>query len=53
MISMIKNPFDINKAVDYTDEDIFKYWVDINDQAGFNEMLKYLDCSTNIYYNKH
>ena len=37
---MIKNPFDINKAVDYTDEDIFKYWVDINDQAGFNEMLK-------------
>lgn len=40
MISMIKNPFDINKAVDYTDEDIFKYWVDINDQAGFNEMLK-------------
>ena len=37
---MIKNPFDINKAVDYTDEDIFKYWVDINDQAGFNEILK-------------
>ena len=40
MKRMIKNPFDINKAVDYTDEDIFKYWVDINDQAGFNEILK-------------
>ena len=36
---MIANPFDINKAVDYTDEDIFKYWVNIK-PAGFNEMIK-------------
>lgn len=36
---MIVNPFDINKAVDYTDEDIFRYWVNIS-PAGFNEMIK-------------
>lgn len=36
---MIANPFDINKAVDYTDEDIFKYWVNIK-PTGFNEMIK-------------
>lgn len=37
---MIANPFDINKAVDYTDQDIFKYWVDINENAGFSGILK-------------
>lgn len=38
--SMIANPFDINKAVDYTDQDIFKYWVDLNDTTGFSGILK-------------
>lgn len=37
---MITNPFDINKAVDYTDQDIFKYWVDINENAGFGGILQ-------------
>ena len=37
---MIPNPFDINKAVDYTDEDIFRFWVNISEPAGFNEMIK-------------
>lgn len=37
---MIRNPFDINKAVDYTDEDLYKYWVDISLPTGFNAMVK-------------
>lgn len=37
---MILNPFDINKAVDYTDEDIYRFWVNISEPAGFNEMMK-------------
>lgn len=37
---MIKNPFDINKAVDYTDEDLYKYWVNISLPTGFNAMVK-------------
>lgn len=38
--AMERNPFDINKAVDYTDEDLFKYWVNINSPLGFNGMIK-------------
>ena len=37
---MVKNPFDINKAVDYTDEDLYKYWVNISQPAGFNAIVK-------------
>lgn len=37
---MTKNPFDINKAVDYTDEDLYKYWVNISLPTGFNAMVK-------------
>lgn len=37
---MIPNPFDINKAVDYTDEDIYRFWVNISEPAGFNEIMK-------------
>ena len=37
---MVKNPFDINKAVDYTDEDLYKYWVNISLPTGFNAMVK-------------
>ena len=37
---MVRNPFDINKAVDYNDEDLYKYWVNINLPAGFNAMVK-------------
>lgn len=37
---MIRNPFDINKAVDYNDEDLYKYWVNISLPTGFNAMIK-------------
>lgn len=37
---MVRNPFDINKAVDYTDEDLYKYWVNISLPTGFNAMVK-------------
>lgn len=29
---MKNNPFDVTKAVDYTDDEIFKYWVDMDGQ---------------------
>lgn len=35
---MINNPFDITKAVDYTDEEICRYWVDIN-ESGFYRLI--------------
>jgi len=34
------NPFNITKAVDYSDEEIKKYWVDISEGNGFIDMLK-------------
>lgn len=38
---MISNPFDITKAVDYTDSDIYKYWVDLGDgNQGFEGLIK-------------
>lgn len=36
----MNNPFDITKAVDFTNNEIVNYWVDINQQDGFQEMLK-------------
>ncbi len=33
------NPFNITKAVDYTDFDIEKFWVDFG-ETGFKEFLK-------------
>ena len=36
---MINNPFDITKAVDYTDDEIYRYWVDIKDH-GFYNLIK-------------
>jgi hypothetical protein len=36
---MINNPFDITKAVDYTDEEILKFWVDF-DGNGFRNIMK-------------
>ena len=33
---MINNPFDITKAVDYTDDEIFRYWVDIKNSSFYN-----------------
>ncbi len=35
----MNNPFDITKAVDFTDDEIVKYWVDISDNNGFRELL--------------
>lgn len=38
---MINNPFDITKAVDYTDAEIYKYWVDLDDKDnGFETLIK-------------
>lgn len=35
---MMNNPFDITKAVDYTDAEIYKYWVDLSGgNQGFEE----------------
>ncbi|WP_132053101.1 ORC-CDC6 family AAA ATPase [Pseudocnuella soli] len=36
----MKNPFNITKAVDYTDSDIINYWVDILEGNGFKDLLK-------------
>lgn len=36
---MINNPFDITKAVDYTDTEIFRYWVDMKNR-GFYSLIK-------------
>lgn len=38
---MINNPFDVTKAVDYTDAEIYKYWVDLDKESqGFEGMIK-------------
>lgn len=38
---MIKNPFDVTKAVDYTNDDIYKYWVDLDkENHGFNTLIE-------------
>jgi hypothetical protein len=36
----MNNPFDITKAVDFTDEQIIDYWVDISSKGGFRDLLK-------------
>ena len=36
---MVSNPFDITKAVDYTDEEIFKFWVNMDGQ-NFQNIMK-------------
>lgn len=37
---MLVNPFDIIKAVDFTDEEINRYWNNINTGGGFMSLLK-------------
>lgn len=37
---MMKNPFDVTKAVDYTDSELYKYWVDLDSEKGFSIMMK-------------
>lgn len=37
---MTKNPFDVTKAVDYTDFELYKYWVDLDNDKGFSLMMK-------------
>lgn len=38
---MVNNPFDITKAVDYTDEQIYRYWVDLaGDGRGFEGLIE-------------
>lgn len=36
----MNNPFDITKAVDFTDQQIVDYWVDISSNGGFKDLLK-------------
>lgn len=36
----MNNPFDITKAVDFTDKQIIQYWVDISKKGGFEDLLK-------------
>jgi hypothetical protein len=35
----MNNPFDITKAVDFTDEQIDQYWVDISEKDGFKKLI--------------
>lgn len=37
---MILNPFDITKAVDFSDEDINRFWTNISGEEGFMGLLK-------------
>lgn len=37
---MMNNPFDVTKAVDYTDRELYNYWVDLNNEKGFDLMMK-------------
>ena len=37
---MITNPFDITKAVDFSDEDINRFWTNIPGEEGFLGLLK-------------
>ena len=34
------NPFNITKAVDYTDEELNKFWVDFPMEKGFSGIIK-------------
>lgn len=34
------NPFNITKAVDFSDQEIHDYWVDITEGAGFSDVVK-------------
>jgi hypothetical protein len=36
----MNNPFDITKAVDFTDQQIIDYWVDISNKGGFKDLIK-------------
>jgi hypothetical protein len=36
----MNNPFEITKAVDFTNEEIIDYWVDISSKGGFKDLLK-------------
>lgn len=38
-INEMSNPFNITKAVDYTDEELYNYWVDFPN-VGFREVIK-------------
>ena len=34
------NPFNITKAVDFTDQEINDYWIDIPESGGFQQLVK-------------
>src|SRR4051812_8895501 len=40
MVEPTRNPFNITKAVDFTDQQINDFWVDIPSGAGFASMAK-------------
>jgi hypothetical protein len=40
MPSQHENPFNITKAVDFSDQQIHDYWIDIPESGGFQQLLK-------------
>jgi|APMed6443717190_1056831.scaffolds.fasta_scaffold02175_4 hypothetical protein len=36
----LENPFNVTKAVDFSNEEIIKYWVDLPDERGFRSFIK-------------
>src|SRR5580704_17971273 len=35
-----RNPFNITKAVDFSDQQIFDFWIDLPESGGFQELAK-------------
>ena len=40
MDNFFENPFSVTRAADFTDEQIFQYWVDLSDGHGFQKLIK-------------
>ena len=36
----VDNPFSVTRAADFTDQQIYQYWVDLADSGGFFELVK-------------
>ena len=40
MDKSIDNPFSVTSAADFTDEQLYEYWVDLTDGGGFFQLIK-------------
>ena len=40
MTNQHDNPFNITKAVDFSDQEIHDYWIDIPESGGFQQLVK-------------